>query len=194
MGILERESKRRKQWGQVQQAVLGTLAVGGILAVAAVAPNALALLGGKRNKYRFNNQAKTALSRLAHKGYVVFEDRNGDRYARITPLGERKLAYEQKKAALQVQKKKRWDKKWRVIIFDIPEFRRGTRDKLRLTMRRCGFYRLQDSVWLYPFDCEDFIALLKADLKLGNAVIYMIVDTIENDKRIRAYFRFPYSS
>ncbi len=189
MGEQERASKKRRQWGIVQQAVLGTLAVGGILTVAVVAPNALQLLGGTRNKYRFAHQSKSALSRLAQKGYVVFEEKNGTKYARITDLGERKLALEKQKASLQVRQNKRWDKKFRIVIFDIPERRRNVRDQLRHTMFECGFYRLQDSVWLYPYDCEDFIALLKSNLKLGNAVVYLIAESIENDRRVREHFK-----
>ena len=55
-------------------------------------------------------------------------------------------------------------------------------------MRELGFIRLQDSVWVYPYDCEDLMALLKADLKLGSAVLYMVVEHIENDKHLRAEF------
>lgn len=55
-------------------------------------------------------------------------------------------------------------------------------------MRDIGFVRLQDSVWVYPYDCEDFIALLKAELKVGKDVLYAIVDTIEFDKHIRRHF------
>ncbi len=55
-------------------------------------------------------------------------------------------------------------------------------------MRELGFARLQDSVWVYPYDCEDLMALLKADLKIGMAVLYMIVEHIENDKHLRAHF------
>lgn len=55
-------------------------------------------------------------------------------------------------------------------------------------MQNIGFYRLQDSVWLYPYDCEDFIALLKADLKIGNAILYMVVEKIENDAKIKTHF------
>jgi len=151
--------------------------------------NILKLLGNKkRNPYRFKHQVNDTLMRLANKGFVVFIIENGRKLVRITPAGRRVLALEEQKTALQLQKKKRWDKRWRVVIFDIPEYRRGTRDKLRLTMRTAGFYRLQDSVWIYPYDCEDFMALVKADLQIGNAVLYMVVEKIENDSKVKTHF------
>lgn len=190
MGNIEAESKKIRRRDNIQKALLTTLLIGGMVVVGA-APriNILKLLGNKkRNPYRFKHQVNDTLMRLARKGLVVFTVENGRKLARITPAGQRVLALEEQKAALQLQKKKRWDKRWRVVIFDIPEYRRGTRDKLRLIMRTSGFYRLQDSVWLYPYDCEDFMALVKADLKIGNAILYMVVEKIENDAKIKVHF------
>lgn len=73
-------------------------------------------------------------------------------------------------------------------MFDIPQRRRGTRDRLRRMMRDFGFLRIQDSVWLSPYDCEELIALAKAELRLGKDVLYAIVEEIENDRWIKKYF------
>ena len=185
MGALEKEVRKGKRLGYVQKALLMTAVIGGLILIGGVPRISF----GNRNKYRFRNQAKTALIRLAQKGYVVFVSENGKRYARVTPFGKRILAVEQQKAAHALLKRKRWDKRWRVVIFDIPEIRRKTRDQLRETMREAGFYHLQDSVWLYPYDCEDFIALLKADLRIGYAVLYMIVEKIENDSKLKEHYQ-----
>ena len=58
-------------------------------------------------------------------------------------------------------------------------------------MRAAGFLRLQDSVWVYPYDCEDFVALLKADLRLGREMLYIIAEKIENDGWLRQEFNLP---
>lgn len=174
----------------MRNVLLTSIALSGVVLVAAIAPNALAQLrhlpAMKRARLRY--RAKTALGRLAVQGLIAFEKRNGKSYARITSAGQKALIFEQQKASLHDKKKRRWDKRWRVIIFDIPERRRRTRDRLRITMRELGFVRLQDSVWVYPYDCEDLMALLKADLKVGAAVLYMVVEHIENDKHLRAQF------
>jgi CRISPR-associated endonuclease Cas2 len=190
MGIVEKDARKVRRRGYIQKALLTTLLVGGMIALGA-APriDLLKLLGkAKRNPYRLKHQVNDALVRLARKKLVTFVLKDGRRFARLTPAGTERLKIEEQKTALTLQKKKRWDKRWRVIIFDIPESIRGTRDKLRLTMQNSGFYRLQDSVWLYPHDCEDFIVLLKADLKIGNAILYMVVEKIENDVKIKTYF------
>jgi len=58
-------------------------------------------------------------------------------------------------------------------------------------MQAVGFLRIQDSSWLYPYDCEEFMALLKADLHIGKDVLYAVVEEIENDKWIRKHFNLP---
>ena len=190
MGAVETEARKVRRTGQVQNAILTTLLVGGMIVIGA-APrlDLLKLLGArKRNPYRLKYQINDTLLRLVRKGLVTFVEKDGRKFARLTPAGTERLRLEQQKAALLLQKNKRWDKRWRVVIFDIPEYRRGTRDKLRLTMRTAGFYRLQDSVWLYPYDCEDFMMLVKADLKIGNAILYMVVEKIENEGKIKTHF------
>ena len=55
-------------------------------------------------------------------------------------------------------------------------------------MRESGFLCIQGSVWVYPYDCEDLVALLKADLHIGKDVLYTIVEKIENDAWIKKHF------
>ena len=75
-----------------------------------------------------------------------------------------------------------------MLIFDIPEKKRHLRYKVRSTLSAVGFTRLQDSVWIYPYDCEDFVTLLKADFRIGKDLLYMIVDSLENDTWLRKKF------
>jgi len=88
----------------------------------------------------------------------------------------------------QTLKRRRWDGRWRVLIFDIPEERKLLREKVRHTLVSIGFERLQDSVWIYPYDCEDLIALIKVDFQIGREVLYLIVDSLENDGHLRKLF------
>ncbi|OGG64507.1 hypothetical protein A3C94_03355 [Candidatus Kaiserbacteria bacterium RIFCSPHIGHO2_02_FULL_55_17] len=58
-------------------------------------------------------------------------------------------------------------------------------------MVSCGFERLQDSVWAYPYDCEDLIALVKAEFRIGADALYLIVEQMEHDKHLREHFHLP---
>ncbi|MCR4276073.1 MAG: CRISPR-associated endonuclease Cas2 [Candidatus Parcubacteria bacterium] len=191
MGKLEEASRKRKKKKDIQNAVLAVIAVTGIVAFAAVAGNALQLLDYLPNeKYNLKYRAKNAAGRLVAKKYAVWVERGGKKYLRVTPAGRKVLAFEQAKVAFGNQKKK-WDGRWRMVAFDIPERRRAIRSRLRAVMQEIGFVRLQDSVWVYPYDCEDFIALFKAELKIGKDVLYAIADTIEHDKGLRRQFNLP---
>ena len=59
---------------------------------------------------------------------------------------------------------------------------------MRRMLVAMGFLPLQRSVWVYPYDCEDVIVLLKADLRIGKDMLYLIVDELENDKWLRKEF------
>ena len=192
MGIVETKARKKRRIGYIQLGILSAIAIAGVALIAATAPNlpsGLAKLPSiKRAQKRY--QYRTAFGRLIAEGYITFEIRDGKKYARLTEAGKKTLAFEQAKINLKNPKKRRWNGRWRVIIFDIPERRRRIRDQLRHIMQDTGFVRLQDSVWVYPYDCEDFMTLLKAELKIGAAVLYMVVEEIENDKHLRTHFGF----
>lgn len=60
-----------------------------------------------------------------------------------------------------IKKQKRWDGHWRIVVFDIPENKKQARDALSFKLKQLGFYKLQKSVYVHPYDCKseiDFIA------------------------------------
>ncbi|MBI2046407.1 MAG: CRISPR-associated endonuclease Cas2 [Parcubacteria group bacterium] len=190
MGTLEKAVIKKERRDKITEVILKTIAAAGILSIALIAPNALQIFKIFKNGRRGENQKyyfKTAASRLAKQGLLEFKKTEHGTFARLTPAGENKLRL-LKLGNFEIQKPKRWDGRWRVVIFDIKERRRKTRDKLRLSLIRLGFVKLQDSVWVFPYDCEDFVSLLKADFMIGKDILYLIVEKLENDKTIRKHF------
>jgi DNA-binding transcriptional regulator PaaX len=171
--------------GDIQKALLQTVAVAGLLGVAVLAPNMLKVLKqyGFIPSSRFKGVVNTSRKRLVTSGLLKYKNGN----LQLTKSGEAKLR-ELEMSDFKIKIPKRWDGKWRVLIFDISERRRGIRDKVRRTLVSIGSVHLQDSVWVYPYDCEDLVTLLKADFKIGRDLLYMIVDSIENDKCLRESF------
>lgn len=45
-----------------------------------------------------------------------------------------------------------WDDKWYIVSFDIPETYRLKRNAFREKLKKLGFGRLQDSVWISPYN------------------------------------------
>jgi len=185
MGILEEENKRKVKRGEIQKLVLESVKLVGVLSVGLVAPQVigamakLGLIQGKRQV----EVVRSSASKLVRKGLLEYKD---GKYS-LTQEGERKLR-QWELQDYQIKRPLKWDKKWRVIIFDIPEKKKKVRDQIRNLFISAGFSRLQDSVWVYPYDCEDIMGLLKTDFGVGKDVLYMIVDEIENDKHLRKEF------
>ncbi|MFQ5661768.1 MAG: CRISPR-associated endonuclease Cas2 [Candidatus Paceibacteria bacterium] len=187
---MQNPKKSQTRIGKIGKIVLLTIAGVGILSMAIAAPNALQALNiipGMKKKRYHKYYIDNVIARLSRQGFIKFEDKNGKKFIKLTEKG--KLEVIQYKFRDKIIKKpKKWDKKWRVIIFDIKEYRKGTRDKLRRTLVNLGFIRLQNSVWIFPYECEDIIVMLKADFKIGKDVLYMTVDKIENDKWLKKEF------
>lgn len=185
MGKLEENYRKRRKRADVQQLVLNSVAAAGVLSVALVAPNVLVALKklGLLPTRRQTDSIRAARTKLVQNELLRWEGNK----LRLTEKGEKQLRYWRLRD-FGLVRPKRWDGRWRVLIFDIPEKRKGLRDQIRKTLLMIGFVRLQDSVWAYPYDCEDLITLLKADYKMGKDVLYMIVDTIEYDTPLRNAF------
>lgn len=86
----------------------------------------------------------------------------------IELVSDEKLAFRltnkgREKAVLAsfLQEDEKWDGKWRLIIFDVPEKRRSARDVLRRKLKDWGFVYFQQSVWGTKKNCakalRDFI-------------------------------------
>lgn len=187
MGTLEQDFKKKKKRRDIQKAILDTVKAAGLLSVVLVAPGTVKYLKhlGLDSKERQKEIIKRSRDRLVKSGLLAYQDG----FLRLTPKGEMKLKSLEMKDWKKARPKK-WDGRWRVLIFDIPEKRKPLREKVRSALLSIGFIRLQDSVWLYPYDCEDFINLLKADFKIGKDLLYLIVESIENDKYFRKEFGF----
>ncbi|MDP3093677.1 MAG: hypothetical protein Q8N16_02840 [bacterium] len=82
-----------------------------------------------------------------------------------------------------------WDEKWRIVVFDIPEKLRRGRDALREKLKNLGFYELQKSVLVFPFECHDEIEFLIEFFNLRKYVRYGVLELIDNDLHLRKIFK-----
>jgi len=84
---------------------------------------------------------------------------------------------------------RKWDKKWRIVIFDIPHDQRVKRNALRSFIKRLGMHQLQKSVWIYPFDCCHELQLIKDFFNLKDDTVRLIVsENIGDDKKLKKAF------
>lgn len=110
-----------------------------------------------------------ALKRLRENGLVDFVD-DEKIMVRLTDQGREKAVL----AKIKLDDRK-WDGKWRLVIFDVPEKRRAVRDLLRSKLKQWDFIHLQQSVWASKKDCA---AVLRDFIKsVGIEDWVMVVET-----------------
>lgn len=102
--------------------------------------------------YPLNKSAlSNAIRRLRENGLIDFID-DAQLVLRITDKGREKALV----AKLLLDDSK-WDGKWRIVIFDIPEKRRVARDIFRQKLKSWGFIPWQQSVWVTKKDCAKLL-------------------------------------
>lgn len=97
--------------------------------------------------------------------------KNGKIYLRLTSSGKEKIHREFPISNLT----QKWNKKWIVVIFDIPEKARKMRDKLRIKVQSIGFGMLQESVWISPLPIGQDIKEMIEAIGLRDNVFVMEV-------------------
>ena len=173
--------------------ILRTLAVGGLISVAFVAPKTLTLLKkldrGATNRKNLYRRITQAITDLEYAGLVKTSGERGHRKVELTDKGHVTVEAIYKNE-YRIPEPAFWDGKWRIVIFDIREKRRRVRSQLRLLLSGAGFLRLQDSVWIYPYPCDEFVGLVRAHLKSGTGeMLSFIAEALESDKKLREHFR-----
>jgi len=82
-----------------------------------------------------------------------------------------------------------WDGKWRVVIFDIPEKRKRSRDALRDKLKELGFYELQKSVFVFPYECDDEINFVIEFFEMRQYVRTILAERIDNELHLKRIFK-----
>ncbi|KPJ54926.1 hypothetical protein AMJ47_02545 [Parcubacteria bacterium DG_72] len=88
-----------------------------------------------------------------------------------------------------VIKKGKWDKKWRVVMFDIPEKISKGRKVLREKLKKLGFCELQKSVWIFPYECKNEIDFIIEFFNLRKYVRFAILDYVDNEFHLKKIFK-----
>lgn len=91
------------------------------------------------------------LKRLRERGLIEFISDEKLAY-RLTDKGKDKALWEKMK-----YDDEKWDGRWRLVIWDIPEKRRVARDLLRFKLKQLGFTKWQKSVWASKINCTKLL-------------------------------------
>jgi len=162
---IERIIKENPKAKTALNATIALIAVGGILTTG---PAALGLMREitrmKKDQKKRNFEEYRLIWQRFHilknqRALKFIKEENNQLIYTITEKGKEKI----KKFIfdeLSISTPKKWDEKWRLVIFDIPEKYKKAREAFRNKLISLDFYQCQKSVWIHPFSCESEIEFI----------------------------------
>lgn len=131
-----------------------------------------------------------SLKSLEKREIVNIEEKNNNIFVKLIDKKNPTIIKYSIKAILDFKKKEKvWKGQWFMVFFDVPEIQRNKRDYLRNYLQKIGFYRYQQSVYIFPYECEREINLIKKIVEGAKYVKYIVANSIEDEERIKAYFK-----
>lgn len=176
--------------------ILILLGAGTLLAASLIMPNLPMVLKPFLDEQRkkeanewkkFNTwRLKQVLKRMHQQKLVDIVEQNDGYLVKISDHGKKKLL----KFNLDEMelKNKKWDGKWRIIVYDIFTGKKEQANLFRRTLKRLKFFQLQKSVYITPFKCYDEIEYLRQVCEVDREVLILTVSGLENEKAYREYF------
>lgn len=111
----------------------------------------------------------------------------GGEEVRLTTRGQR-LLQEIKLGEIEIPQSKEWDGVWHLVSYDIPNSLNKKRDFFRSILKRWQFYQIQKSLWVYPFECKQEIAVVAEYLKIEPYIVVMATDLLANEEEVERFF------
>jgi phenylacetic acid degradation operon negative regulatory protein len=150
--------------------------------------------------FSLNQKTKSTLTTLVKDGFITETDAKNDEYL-LSEQGFDDLSFE---FPLFRFLKRKWDRKWRIISYEIPESKREIRDRLRREMQGWGLGPWHRSFWLTPHPVidalktlvtgkteEQYIQAFESDHSFGNrdVLIEKVWGKSALDKKYRELFK-----
>lgn len=168
--------------GELAKDMLRLVGAGVVAAGAVMAPNTVQLLGHFLPKSpQERNRIWKALKYLEEKQRITLEERGGNTYVHLTGKGRIQLD-EESIWDLAIDAPRRWDRKWRMVMFDLPSRNESVRQSFRLKLEDFGLKMYQRSVFIYPHECYEHVITVAKWYGVDSHVRYIVAEEI-NDAR-----------
>lgn len=128
-----------------------------------------------------------SLSYLSKKQLVSIAERDGQPIITLTEKGKKHIL-EFNFDQLEIKRPIKWDGCWRVVLFDIPEQKKQAREALRNKLKLLGFFQLQKSCFVHPFDCKSEIDYISNLFEISPYVNYILAKELEGATQLRKIF------
>ncbi|MFQ5661689.1 MAG: hypothetical protein ACE5F2_00340 [Candidatus Paceibacteria bacterium] len=173
--------------GDIAKAVLKGLVLGGIVVAVVALPGMAPVLNLFGNDKRKKEKIRRTLKQLEKKRFVKMYYKDNKELVEITEKGKKRLLqYDYDDIKIKIPK--RWDGLWRIVIFDVPENRKKARDSINIKLKELGFYSIQKSTFIFPYECKNEIDFIKEHLFVRKYVDYIVAKSIENEIKLKKIF------
>lgn len=194
----EKTKKEEKKYkpNELKQYVLAALGIGVVLGGSVLfTPNFPIILGsilGIIEEIRGikipKKKIQRVLKQLEKKQLIQIERKNDELYVTIQDKNDISIIKYSIREILNLKKKKDWEGKWFMVVFDVPETERKKRNYLRGFLREIGFYPYNQSVYVFPYECEKEIGLIKKIVEGGKYISYIIAEKLEHENQLKIHF------
>ena len=176
--------------------ILKTLAIGGMFVLASSnpsfalnLPNNIARILKEQDRKKQRDKLFRALTYLRSRKFTEIKDLpDGRTEVKITSAGQEFIGVADFDN-LEIEKPAVWDKKFRLVIFDIPKHKHSASTIFSRQLKEMGFYLIQKSIWAHPYDCTNEIVYLSNIFEIEPYVKVVLADAIEGDFKIRKHFK-----
>ena len=182
--------KLMKRMGPMSKKIM-LLLIGGASLCLTRRPDAyFRIVKGMVKEWRKINERnlRAAIKNLYKSKMIDFkENEDGTVLTVLTDQGEKRiLKYDIDK--IEIKRPSSWDKLWRLVIFDIPENKKIGRKALVAKLKELGFYPMQKSVFIHPYECKDEIDFITEIFELSSYNRFLRVKDIDIDLDLKNRF------
>jgi DNA-binding transcriptional regulator PaaX len=172
-----------------KEILMTLLKAGGVITIAVLAPGASPLL-----KYFVNNKKldkrsfNRTLKRLEDGKLITVKSKGGQVTVVLEAIGKQR-ALEYELDGMTIPTPKKWDKKWRIVAFDIPDKKKSARRALKAKLDQLGFIQFQESVYIYPYPCEKELRYLCSIYGLNNYIKFILAEQIDGQDNLQHTYK-----
>ncbi len=182
---------KRENKDIIKSILIGLAVVGAIIIVGAIAPNIFQILNKRKifkKEYKKNRFSNAVYYLKSQKLIQVKDNRDNTCTVELTEKGRKKvLKYDIDN--IKIKPMKKWDKKWRFVMFDIPDKQRKASNALREKLKELGFSQFQKSIWVHPYIVEDEIEFITNLFNIRKFVKMGEMVNLDDDSELKSEFK-----
>jgi len=144
-------------------------------------------VGKEWEKIERNSLNRTIRSLYESKLVLTKDNHDGTLTLVLSKEGEQ-LALTYDIENMWIKRPSRWDNKWRIVMFDVPEPLKKVRDTLRMHFKNMEFYEFQKSVFVHPYPCAKEIEYIVEFYEARKYIRFIIATDIDNELELKRHF------